>query len=159
LDTVGSRRRGLLHRSAFLRVVKFAIATGLGFLVAEAILVLGVFALYHDIEVPGLSSSPTILALDALALGVGSTAAFLVNERATVTKYESRTTSSWPVRWAKYQFAKLLGNILIVITQLALLATISLSPVYGSIVGAIVSYPVTYAVSMVFVWRINPLRD
>lgn len=151
--------RGILRRSAFLRVVKFAIATGFGFLIAEAILVAGVFAIYHDIGVPGLSSSPTILALDALALGVGSTAAFLVNERATVTKFESRTTASWPVRWAKYQLAKLLGNVLIVVTQFILLATVSLSPVYGSIVGAVLSYPVTYAVSMSFVWRIHPLRD
>jgi putative flippase GtrA len=152
-------RWAFLRRSAFVRVVKFAIATGFGFLVAELVLVLGMFAVYHTIEVPGLSSSPTILGLDALALGTGSSVAFVVNERSTVTKLDSRTTASWPVRWVKYQFAKLLGNILIVITQLALLATIALSPVYGSIVGAIVSYPITYAVSMVFVWRINPLRD
>ncbi|MDG6914759.1 MAG: hypothetical protein JRN58_01265 [Nitrososphaerota archaeon] len=158
MSTVGSRR-GLLRRSAFLRVVKFAIATGLGFLIAEAILVLGVFWLYHDIQVPGLSSSPTILELDALSLGVGSTVAFVVNEMSTIKKHESRTTASWPVRWVKYQFAKLLGNILIVVIQFILLATVALSPVYGSVVGAILSYPVTYAVSMVFVWRINPLRD
>jgi hypothetical protein len=46
-----------------------------------------------------------------------------------------------------------------VVIQFILLATVALSPVYGSVVGAILSYPVTYAVSMVFVWRINPLRD
>ena len=148
-----------MGRRAFLRVVKFAIATGFGFLVAEGVLVLGVFALYHNVGVPGLSDSPTILGLDALSLGIGSTAAFIVNERATVTKLESRTNASWPVRWAKYQLAKLLGNILIVVIQLVLLAAVSLSPVYGSIVGAILSYPVTYAISMVFVWKINPLRD
>ena len=151
-------RRGLLHGFAILRIIKFAIATGLGFLFAEGILVLGVFVLYHTIEVPGLSSSPTILELDALALGAGSTFAFLVNEKVTVTKRDSRTTASWPVRWVKYQFAKLLGNIIIVLVQLALLVAISLSPVLGSIVGAVVSYPVTYAVSMRWVWRL-PLRD
>ena len=158
MSRVGSLR-GLLRRSAFLRVVKFAIATGLGFLIAEAILVIGVFEVYHDIAVPGLSDSPTILGLDALALGVGSTVAFLVNERSTVGRFESRTTASWPVRWVKYQFAKLVGNLIIVAIQLVLLATVSLSPIYGSVVGAILSYPVTYAFSMVFVWRINPLRD
>jgi putative flippase GtrA len=150
------RKRG--GSFAFLRIVKFAIATGLGFLVAEAVLVLGVIALYHTWTVPGLSESPTILGLDALGLGVGSTAAFLLNERVTVTKQDSRTSASWPVRWVKYQLAKLLGNILVVVVQLALLATVSLSPIYGSIVGAILSYPVTYAVSMVFVWRLHPLR-
>jgi putative flippase GtrA len=158
LSTEGSRR-GPIGKFAFFRIVKFAIATGLGFLFAEGILVLGVFLLYHTIEVPGLSSSPTILGLDALALGLGSTFAFLVNERVTVTKRDSRTNASWPLRWVKYQFAKLLGNIIIVVVQLALLAAVSLSPVFGSIVGAVVSYPVTYAVSMHFVWRVHPLRD
>ena len=95
----------------------------------------------------------------ARARGWGATAAFLINERVTGTKRDSRTNASWPVRWIKYQLAKLLGNILIVAIQLALLAAISLSPVYGSIVGAILSYPVTYAVSMVFVWRVHPLRE
>jgi putative flippase GtrA len=144
---------------AILRIVKFAIATGLGFLVAEFILILGVFALYHTIAVPGISSSPTILGLDALSLGIGSTAAFLVNERVTVKNLGSKSWTSWLARWARYQLAKLLGNLLIVVVQLALLVTVSLSPVYGSIVGAIVTYPVTYAVSMVFVWRVNPLRE
>jgi putative flippase GtrA len=157
LITEGHRKpRG---KFAFFRAVKFAFATGLGFLVAEFILILGFFALYQTIEVPDISSSPTILGLDALALGVGSTAAFLVNERVTVTKYDSRTTAGWLVRLGKYQLAKLLGNILIVVIQFALLAAVSLSPVYGSIVGAILSYPVTYAVAMVFVWRLHPLHD
>ncbi|HUI00667.1 MAG TPA: hypothetical protein VLX56_03440 [Nitrososphaerales archaeon] len=152
-------RFGRLQRFAVLRIVWFAIATGLGFLIAEGILILGFFALYKTLEVPEISDSPTILGLDALALGIGSTAAFLVNERVTVTKHDSRTTASWPVRWAKYQFAKLLGNIIIVVVQLVLFASISLSPALGSIVGAIVSYPVTYAFSMRFVWRLPAFKD
>jgi putative flippase GtrA len=155
----GSSARKPVGSFALFRIVKFAIATGLGFLIAEFILILGVVALYQTIEVPGLSSSPTILGLDALALGVGSTAAFLVNEKVTVKNRGSRTRASWLARWGKYQLAKLLGNILIVVVQLALLATISLSLVYGSIVGAILTYPLTYAVSMVFVWRLHPLHD
>jgi putative flippase GtrA len=150
---------GFVERFAVLRIIKFAIATGLGFLIAEGILILGVFVLYHAIGVPGISDSPTILGLDALALGSGSTLAFLVNERVTVTKYDSRTSASWPVRWAKYQLAKLLGNIIIVVVQLLLLVAVALSPIFGSIVGAIVSYPVTYAVSMRFVWRLHPLSN
>jgi hypothetical protein len=63
------------------------------------------------------------------------------------------------VRLCRYQLASLLGNVLIVGVQFALLATISLSPVFGSVVGAIVSYPLTYAVSMRFVWRVHPLRE
>jgi putative flippase GtrA len=158
LSAEGSRV-GPQGRFAFLRAVKFAFATGLGFLVAEGVLVLGVFELYNTIEVPGISSSPTILGLDGLALGIGSTAAFLINEKVTVKNPGSKTKARWLERWVKYQLAKLMGNVLIVLIQLALLLTISLSPVYGSVVGAVLSYPVTYAVSMVFVWRLHPLRD
>ena len=74
------RRRGVL------RIVKFALASGIGFVIAEAILVLGVLALYHTTKVPGItSSSLAILGLDALAFGVGVTAAFVINERVTVS--------------------------------------------------------------------------
>ena len=147
---------------ATFRIAKFAVASGVGFLIAEAILVAGVIEFYHTTKVPGISSSPTILGLDALAFGIGVTAAFIINERVTVRgQGEERKggRGTWLVRWGKYQLASLLGNVLIVAVQLALLATVLLSPVYGSIVGAVVSYPVTYAVSMRFVWRLHPLRD
>ena len=93
-----------------------------------------------------------------LAFGVGVTAAFVINERVTV-RARGDGRAGWLARWGKYQLASLLGNVLIVAVQLALLAAVSLSPVFGSIVGAVVSYPVTYAVSMHFVWGIHPLHD
>ncbi|MGP8125573.1 MAG: GtrA family protein [Nitrososphaerales archaeon] len=156
LDSLG-RKYGVL------RISKFAAASGIGFLVAEAILVLGVAASYRTIEVPSLAySSPTILGLDTLALGIGVTVAFMINERVTV-KRESKDRvnggANWLVRWCKYQLASLLGNTVIVGVQLALLVTFSLSPAFGSIVGAIVSYPLTYVVSMRFVWGVHPLRE
>ena len=146
---------------AFFRIAKFAVASAVGFLIAEAILILGVIEFYHTTEVPSLSySSPALLGLDALALGIGVTAAFVINERVTVKghRWEGAGAASWLVRLFKYQLSSLLGNVLIVGVQLALLATVALSPVLGSVVGAVVSYPVTYAVSMRFVWRIHPLR-
>ena len=148
-----SSRRGIL------RVAKFALASGAGFLIAEAVLIAGVFALYHTTRVPDVASaSLAILGLDALAFGVGVTAAFVINERVTV-KAHADGRGGWLARWTKYQLASLLGNVLIIAIQLALLATISLSPVFGSVVGAVVSYPMTYAVSMHFVWGVHPLRD
>ncbi|HVB12096.1 MAG TPA: hypothetical protein VNE86_03110, partial [Nitrososphaerales archaeon] len=66
---------------------------------------------------------------------------------------------NWFVRWYKYQLAALLGNVVIVLVQLALLATISLSPVIGNVIGAVVSYPVTYFVSMRFVWGVRPFFE
>ena len=143
---------------AFLRLAKFAVASALGFLVAEAIIFVGVLYLFHTAQVPSLDySSPEIIGLDALAFGTGVTAAFLINERHTVPG--AGRDASWPARWGKYQLSSLLGNVLIVVVQLALLATVSLSPVFGSIVGAVVTYPVTYVVSMRFVWGISPLSS
>ena len=157
----GSRKEaeGLGRKRGIFRIVRFALASGMGFLIAEAILILGVLALYHTTKVPGINqSSLAILGMDALAFGVGVTAAFVINERVTV-RGQGRGRASWLVRWGKYQLAALLGNVLIVGVQIALFATISLTPVFGSVVGAVVSYPVTYAVSMYFVWRVHPLRD
>ena len=138
-------------------------ASGAGFLIAEGILVLGVVFFYNTTEVPSVAfSSPALLGLDALAFGVGATAAFIINERVTVRgrgEERRKGRANWLVRLCKYQLASLLGNVLIIGVQLALLATTSLSPVLGSIVGAIVSYPLTYIVSMRFVWRVHPLRE
>lgn len=154
---------GAQRRYVLFRVAKFAVASGVGFMVAEAILLLGVLDLYHTIAVPSISSSsPVILGLDALAFGTGVTAAFVLNERVTVKgrgEERRKGRANWLMRWGKYQLASLLGNILIVGVQLALLATVSLSPVFGSVVGAVATYPVTYAVSMHFVWRIHALSD
>jgi putative flippase GtrA len=151
-----------LEQNGIFRVVKFAMAAGIGFLVAEGILVVGVIVFYHTTSVPSLAfTSPSLLGLDALAFGVGVTVAFVINERVTVKdEGESRKkgATNWLERWGKYELANLLGNVLIVIVQLVLLATVSLSPVLGSIIGAIVSYPVTYFVSMHFVWGMRPLQ-
>jgi putative flippase GtrA len=151
------------RRHGFLRIAKFAAAVGLGFLVAEAILALGVMASYHTIEVPGfVHSSPTILGLDALAFGTGVTVAFIINEQVTIEhqrQQRSKGRASWFVRWCRYQLASLIGNVMIVGVQLALLAMISLSPILGTVIGAVVSYPLTYIVSMHFVWGVDPFRE
>ncbi|MGA2666109.1 MAG: hypothetical protein ABSF83_14305 [Nitrososphaerales archaeon] len=143
-----------------LRIVKFAAAAGIGFMINETVLVLGILAVYHRIEVPSLlGASLVILGLDALALGTGDTVAFIINERVTVKgldAHERKGWFNWLTRWSKYQLAALMGNLIIVAVQLALLATVSLFPAFGSVVGALISYPVTYTVSMHFVWGIHP---
>ncbi len=149
-------------RRGVFRAAKFALASGIGFVIAEAILVFGVVTFYHTTKVPSFSdSSPAILGLDALGLVVGVTAAFIVNESVTVgwrrLSKDREGWADWFGRLCKYQLASLLGNVIVVGVQLALLATVSLSPVFGSIVGAVVSFPITYVVSMHFVWRL-PFR-
>ena len=51
------------------------------------------------------------------------------------------------------------GNVMIVAVQLALLAAFSVSPVFGSIVGAVISYPITFVIAMRVVWRVRPFSE
>ncbi len=158
--TGDSKLDRLLKKYAVFRIAKFAVATGTGFLVNELILFAGIFVAYHTTRVPSFAdSSLTILGLDALALGTGATVAFAINERITVKVDRKEGQLNWIKRWGKYQVTSLTGNLIIIGVQLALLDAILLFPVYGSIIGAIVSYPVTYAVSMHFVWGVRPFRD
>ena len=154
---------GLERRFGVFRVVRFAVASGTGFLVNEMVVVLGVVLLYHSIRVPSFSnSSLSILELDALALGIGDTVAFLINERVTVRglgEERKKGRLHWSVRWGEYRLTALAGNLMIVVVQLTCLATISLSPVFGNMIGAVVSYPVTYVVSMRYVWRVKAFSE
>jgi putative flippase GtrA len=143
-----------------LRFAKFAMATGTGFLINQTILAIGILAIYHTMSVPGLAtSSLVILGLDLLALGTGDTVAFMINERVTVknrTSRRSRFGVAWLTRWLEYQITAMMGNLIIVTVQIVLLVTLALSPLYGEVAGAIVSYPTTYIISMRLVWRVHP---
>jgi putative flippase GtrA len=154
---------GLERRYGVFRVVRFAVASGTGFLVNEAVVVLGVVLLYNSFRVPSFgSSSLSILELDAVALGIGDTVAFLLNERVTVRglgEERRKGRLHWSVRWGEYQLTSLLGNAMMVSIQLTLLATVSLSPVFGNIVGAVISYPVTYVATMRLVWRVRAFSE
>jgi len=111
----------LERKYGIFRVAKFAVASGIGFLIAEVILILGVLFFYGTTAVPSVSySSPTILGLNALAFGIGVTVAFIINERVTVRGQVERRKDrgNWIKRWGKYQLASLLGNVVIVGVQL-----------------------------------------
>ena len=144
-----------IPKSRAVKVLQFGLASALGFVVAEAILIIGVIAIFRAVDVPGFAaSSRTILGLDILAFGIGVTVAFAINEKVTFTRREvvGNGKKSRIYRWGKYQVASLFGNVIIVFVQLMLLGLISLSPVIGNVAGAIVSYPMTYALSTHFVW-------
>ena len=151
------------RRFGVFRLVRFAVASGSGFMVNEAIVVMGVFILFHSIRVPGLGSAGlSIIGLDAIALAIGDTVAFLINERVTVRgqgEERRRGRLHWSVRWGEYQLTSLAGNLMIVGVQLTLLGAISLSPVFGNIVGALASYPLTYTISMRIVWRVKAFGE
>jgi len=153
----------LNERFGIFRVAKFAIATGIGFLVVEAILALGTLILFSGTKVPSNDySSPKILGLNALAFGIGVTVSFFLNERFTVRNQGGQRVSdakSVLVRLLKTQLAFLFGNLVMIGVQLFLLAEFNLTPAIGNIIGAIVSYPVTYFTSMRFVWKLNLIRS
>jgi putative flippase GtrA len=63
----------------------------------------------------------------------------------------------WLTRWGKFQLACLAGNVIIIAIQLGLLATASLSPAIGHVLGSLVTYPITYLISSRFVWAMGPV--
>ncbi|MGD0637978.1 MAG: GtrA family protein [Nitrososphaerales archaeon] len=135
--------------------IRFALASVLGFGVSEAVLATGLLIVYGSIGVPRRSfSSPGLIALDVASLVVGVSASFLINERITVhiAHAASHDTEKRFVRFLKFQAVSESGNVGIVLVQLLLLATLSVTPLLGTVVGAIVTYPVVYMISIWFVW-------
>lgn len=124
-------------------------------MVAEGVIAAGLFLIYGSLQVPSsLSKSPALLATDVVAFAVGVTVGFFVNERTTVRDLSrSNGGRGILVRLAKFQGVYVLGNVITIGTQLVLLAGFALSPAIGVIFGAIVAYPVSYVISMRFVWK------
>ena len=140
------------------RATQFGIAGVIGFLVLEGVLILGLYSIYGEANLPSnLYSSPPLLGLDVFASVVGVTVGFFVNERTTargVAITKSRGRRSTAFRLAKFQGVYVVGNAITIGVQLALLATLSVSPALGNVIGAIVAYPPSYLISMRVVWNI-----
>ncbi len=156
---IGKTISGLDQKYGVLRAAKFGLASAAGFLIAEALLTLGVFVLYGKSNLPSNSySSPTLVALNVVAFGLGVTAGFFINESITVKNLGAQRQKgirSVVSRLLKFQLAYLLGNVVTVGVQLALLAAFSITPILGNIAGAIAAYPVSYFISMRYVWKVG----
>ena len=151
------RVKELDRKYHFLRLAQFGIAGIVGFLVLEAILVAGLYAIYGNANIPSnFASSPELLSLDIFASVVGVVVGFFVNERTTVKTVGRRQKGSKDtlVRLGKFEGVYALGSAVTIAVQLGLLAWMSLSPAVGNIVGAIAAYPVSYLISMRFVWKV-----
>ena len=151
----GERAKGLIRR--FFRVAAFGISATAGFLVAEAVIVLGLYLVFGRLEIPGdMSSSPSLLGLDIFALATGVAASFVLNERTTVrdVRARDRGTGGTLGRLVRFEGVSAVGNAIVIVVQLALLAEFGLSPAIGSVVGAILGFPVSYLMSMRVVWKI-----
>ncbi|MHB8567868.1 MAG: GtrA family protein [Nitrososphaerales archaeon] len=152
LHAVMSLRKLVERYSELFRAAKFGIAGAVGFLVAEVILTAGIFAVYHNLNVNSAAySSPTLLGLNVLAFGVGVTVSFFINERITVRVKSAETI----IRLLKFQLVYVAGNAVTIGVQLFLLKAFSLTPSLGNIMGAIIAFPLSYFISMRYVWKVT----
>jgi glycosyltransferase 2 family protein len=143
-------------RYSIMKTFRFAIAGAVGFGVTEAVLTIGLLFLYGKLSIPHASfASPVLLGLDVLSLVIGVSASFLVNERITVhmPKTAKDEEANRLKRLLKFQAVSGVGNAGIIVVQLVLLATLEVSPLLGTVVGAIVTFPVVYFISIKYVWK------
>jgi putative flippase GtrA len=145
------------------RAAKFGIAGAAGFLIAEAILTVGILVIYGNLNVTSVAyASTTLLELNILAFGIGVTVAFFINEKITVANEvgalkKARSVTSVIFRLLKFQLVYAAGNAVTIGVQLVLLKWISLAPSIGNIIGAIVAFPLSYFISMKVVWKTSGL--
>ena len=140
---------------------RFAIAGALGFGVTELVLTVGLLVLYGKLALPHASfSSVELLALDVLSLIIGVSASFFINERITVKVSEVTANGGGDRlrRFLKFQAVSGVGNIGIIVIQLILLSVLGISPLVGTVIGAIATYPVVCLISINFVWKAHQVR-
>ncbi len=149
------KARELDRKYGVFRLAQFGIAGVVGFLALEAILVVGLYAIYGRADVPSdVASSPSLLALDIFASVMGVVVGFFVNEKTTVRGVVSGTGARRTlVRLLKFEGVYALGSTITIGVQLALLAAVGLNPAVGNMVGAVAAYPVSYLISMRVVWK------
>jgi len=143
-------------RYGVVKRLRFAIAGAGGFGVTEVVLTVGLLVFFGQLSIPHASfASPALLELDVLSLVVGVSASFFINERITVHMQKAKKGGGAGrlKRLVKFQGVSGIGNTGIVLIQLALLATLELSPLLGSVIGAIATYPLVYYISIRYVWH------
>ncbi len=144
-----------------VKTFRFAVAGALGFGVTEAVLTLGLLLLYGRLGVPQASySSLELLSLDIVSLVVGRLG-ILLHQRTDNGHRAERCDGgvrSRLHRFLKFQAVSGVGNTGIVIVQLLLLTAFGLSPLVGTVVGALVTYPVVYFISIKYVWKGHQVR-
>jgi putative flippase GtrA len=153
--------RKLEPRYGMVNTFRFAIAGAVGFGVTEAVLTVRLLFFYGRLSIPHASfASPALLGLDVLSLVIGVSASFFINERITV--HVPKTVKSEEAnrfkRFLKFQAVSGVGNAGIIVVQLVLLAIFELSPVLGAIIGAAVTYPLVYFISIRYVWKAHRTR-
>ena len=150
----------LVNHVAKLKPIRFALAGGASFCVAEIILTAGVFLMTNgSLQVKsGEYSSPALIGLNIIVAILSVATGFFINERITVHnqgEQKKRKAINIGTRLFKFELVYALGNAISILVQLLLLHYFSISPILGNIGGAAAAYPVNYMVSMIFVWKIK----
>jgi len=151
----------LENRYSIVKTFRFAIAGIVGFGVTELALTVGLLVLYGKLSLPHASfASPELIGLDVVALVIGVSASFVINERITVIvpKAVKGQEGTRIKRFLKFQAVSGIGNTGIVIVQLVFLATLGVTPLIGSIIGAVATYPLVYFISIKYVWKAHRTR-
>ena len=151
----------LERRYGVVNTFRFAIAGAVGFGVTEVVLIIGLLSFYGKLSLPHASfTSLALLGLDVLSLVIGVSVSFLINERITVhvPKTAKDEKANRFKRLLKFQAVSGVGNTGIIVVQLVLLATLEVSPLLGTIIGAVVTYPIVYFISIRYVWKAHRTR-
>ena len=155
-------RTSFISQLTKLKPLRFAIAGGASFCVAELILAIGVLSMTGgSIQMKsGAYSSPALIVLNIIVAILSVATGFFINERITVHN-QGEQVKRGPVnigtRLFKFELVYALGNVISIVVQLLLLHYFSISPVIGNVGGAIAAYPVNYMVSMMLVWKVKLL--
>ena len=139
-----------LIRKNLFRSIKYSLSGYLGFFALEIVTFLG-------LRLVGYSR---IVEIDAVAFFTGVSLEFLVNEYWT-TRNEGLHEGSVRgifLRLGKFQVLNLLGNIIAISIQLALLRYLGVYPLIGNIVGSAIAFPFNYVIQMKSVWGIETVR-
>lgn len=130
-----------------IRGLKFVVAGGTGFFIAEILIFLGLVLL----------GKQYLLGINIFAAIVSVAGGFLINEYWT-SRNEGDHNGNFMglfIRLMKFEMVYALGNAISISVQLFLFYRFGIYPVIGNIAGAIVALPVNYFVSMVVVWKIK----
>ena len=139
-----------MRKNRGTKFAKFVSAGVSGGVITELILLTGLLAIYRNLGIPSTTySSSTLLSLNILAQGVGIAVSFFINEKITVNVQndpKNKGKKQLIVRLLKFEGTNGIGSGISILTQLLLLATLSVSPALGNIVGEVIGSAVAYVI-------------
>lgn len=130
-----------------VRGLKFTIAGGTGFFIAEALIFIGLVAV----------GTAYLVEINVFAAILSIAGGFFINEYWTSRNEGNHEGNILGLlfRLFKFELVYGMGNVISIAVQLFLFYDFGVYPLIGNIAGAIAALPVNYFVSMVVVWRIK----